>query len=778
MDFLPLPNDNCNHELVPDLGGPDYDNGGFKGYDTRQGWQIDKLRKGDVINAREEWNYYSQVCLKDVPEDQLPESGEDLIKAVIGPFIQTWLFFGLFHEALNRPILRSECSLARFDHDGSQKKYLTAQKLFTEFALRKDLIKSDAVWCKRFSSYLREAAWILEDLDTLSLALGGFIIPGIVHLALGTLVNTLDDYSVIWCQPHIRAANASVGRCRWFEQRLLERDWCPHMIRRVRTDLGIEGLYFASLLDIIMDDRRHDTCSEPACIAYNIGKDEEYKVWHSPEYCRCKDQKCSHTGAGCLCVKPRNMDTALQEVSAIIQSGQIPLISILKYDDSLEIQFIPFQQGIKYAAISHVWSDGMGNPIENSLSSCQIQALHDVVDRALHRSSSSEESYFWMDTICIPLVPLSIRATAIRTLQQIYADADCVIVLSRELWSIPLPKTLDEVLVRIFRSKWMTRLWTLQEGALAATLMFQFADHAVDYNYLDDSIVAANLDILTTSRLVGNRANLSLSSITSILSRGSSDANSQENRLKIYSSLWNALRHRSTSRISDIAICGAILLGIDLRSILDSPNDKKMEIFWISQHQIPSGILWVNGPRIDKDTLRWAPVSLLDARTWALSLPNKGPWATRTSEGLTFQGIEGFWLLDTPVPDLKDSIIEFFDMRTQKTYYISRMHNVGNHEWQELAEHWSKCALLWLEAPTQDTFSAGVLVSCSRIKAEIYHARWLAQVSVFVKGGDWDSSMLEDFSDFVDGGLARGAIPTTIVPSVEFIGDGQRWCLW
>src|SRR3979490_2866886 len=115
MDFLPLPDGLTSHELVPDLGGPDYDNAGFKGYPTRQGWQIDKLRKGDIIGASIEWVEYSQSCMKDVPANQLPESGEELIMAVTGAFTRTWIFCGLFHEALGRPVLRSECLVTRVD---------------------------------------------------------------------------------------------------------------------------------------------------------------------------------------------------------------------------------------------------------------------------------------------------------------------------------------------------------------------------------------------------------------------------------------------------------------------------------------------------------------------------------------------------------------------------------------------------------------------------------------------------------------------------------------
>lgn len=782
MDFLPLPNglgSSCS--LVPDLGGPDYDNEGFKGYPTRQGWKIDKLRRGDIIGARDEWNEYSQICMKGIPPDQLPKSGEELIMGVIAPFIQTWIFFGLFHEALGRRISRSECLAAQEDRDASKRGYLSARRLFAEFARRKDQVKDDAAWCENFSSCLRDAAWVLNDLDELSKVLGGYVIPGIVHLALSMLVNTLDDYSVIWWRPYIRPANASIRRCRWFEQKLSNDRWCPNLIRRLNTDLGLEGLYFASLLHPVPDNRTHNNCTELACVAYNIGKDEKYKTWHSAQFCNCNDDTCTHSESRCLCKEPRNIESVFNEVIAILQREKIPLIGVRKQDSGLALQVVPFQRGIKYVAISHVWSDGMGNPHRNSLPSCTLQALDYIVSKALNRSSTSGQSnssYFWIDTLCVPQTPVGIRATAITSMHQIYADADCVLVVCHELWLTPLPLTPDEALVRIFRSKWMTRLWTLQEGALAATLAFQFADHAIDYGYLDDLMVAANCDIVDTSRLVGNRANISLDNVTSIFPKDASDPTQQESRRKLFSSLWGALRYRSTSKMGDVAICAGILLGMDIHPILASPDDQKMEVFWNNQQQIPSGILWVNGPRMEKDTLRWAPVNLLDARTWALSLPDKGPWASKTTAGLTFQGIEGYWLRDAPLPTVANSAIEFVDDRSRETYYISLMQNVGNAEWKELAGDWINCALLWHEAPARDNSAAGALVSCNRIESHTVYARWLAQVRVFMKGGEWDAMMLESPSEYLGSKVVRNMVPIVGVPSVEYIGLEQKWCIW
>ena len=779
MDFLALPMGLQNGTLVPDLGGPDYDNLGFKDYPERQGWQMEKLLTGDIVGARLEWNEYSQLVMRDVPPDQVPETGEDLVKAVVGPFVQTWLFFGLFHEVLSRAVDRSECSFTRSDHEGSEKRYLSARCLFVEFMKRKEQIKDDVVWCARISSCLRKAAWVLHKLDSISETLGGFVIPGVAQLALCVLVKTLDDHSVIFCQPHIPAANAALaGRCRWLEERLLQDRWCPNLVKRLRTDLGIDGLYYASLIYLADFNRSHEGCTDFACIAYNHAEDEIYLFQHPAQYCRCKDAQCKHLADNCICSEPSNMSAAACEAAAIVEKQQTPLLSLIKESSDLKIQVIPFHPGIKYVAISHVWSDGMGNPDRNSLPLCQMQALDYFVSKARASPTDSDPAYFWIDTICVPRYPDALRWTAIAAMRDTYRDADCVLVICRELATISLPPTPDEILVRIFRSKWMTRLWTLQEGALATRLAFQFADHAIDYAYLDDLMLAAIINDTTTSRLIGNRANRSLSSVTSIISSSASKDALEEEKQKIYSSLWSALRHRATSRRSDEAICGAILLGVNLGPVLDSPNEGKMEAFWTNQDQVPTGVLWVNGPRMNIDSLRWAPESLLDARTWALSFPDNGSWASRTSDGLVFQGIEGFDLVNVPLPKTDDGVLEFCDPRSGIGYYISQMKNVGNAQWTELADHWIDCALLWRETPTPNGFAAGALVSCNKTKAETRLARWLAQVVVFVKGGEWDQIVLDGPAEFEDGKVVSQMVPVTSVPSVEHIGPDTEWCIW
>lgn len=380
-----------------------------------------------------------------------------------------------------------------------------------------------------------------------------------------------------------------------------------------------------------------------------------------------------------------------------------------------------------------------------------------------------------MDMICVPREPDELRWAAIEPMKDVYRQAECILVVCRELAWLPSPSTPDEILVRIFRCKWMTRLWTLQEGALAQRLKFQFEDHPVDYNYLDDSMIAGLAGASRLSRLVGNRANRTLTGITGILTPKVSGRDEGQGA---WSAFWTALRHRATPRRSDEAICASILLGNDPRPVLRASKEEKMKAFWREQKRIPSGILWVNGRRMTVDSLRWAPESLLDVRTWALSLPSGGPWTSRTDDGFVVQRVEGFWLRGLPHPDGENSLLEFGDKRTAASYYVYRMKNVGNAPWAQVREHWARVALLWREKPQPEAFSAGALISFQDFEDEVIRARWLVQVSVFPKAAASVVPILRERSEFVDGRIQHHAAPIVRSGSAGFIQSWRKWCTY
>ncbi len=80
---------------------------------------------------------------------------------------------------------------------------------------------------------------------------------------------------------------------------------------------------------------------------------------------------------------------------------------------------------------------------------------------------------FWIDTICVPLLPRKARKTALLNARHIFATATAVLVLDPCLYRHAVGSA-TEALLRIKHSSWAKRLWTIQAGVLAKKLCFQF----------------------------------------------------------------------------------------------------------------------------------------------------------------------------------------------------------------------------------------------------------------------------------------------------------------
>ena len=196
MDFTPLPNGVASHEPVPDLGGPEYDNQGFLGYDQRQGWNVLALRKGDLAASRQDWHEYAQRTTKLIPRHDFLACNYGGIQAVVGAFLQTWILFGILQEALGRPVLRHEVSHVVNSTESLQPdiKFVTLRRIFKEFVNKAEGLRTSLSRAHQLFRCLREAASVLSDLDR-ALSAGIPLMPRPVHQALAVLVEVLHEYT-------------------------------------------------------------------------------------------------------------------------------------------------------------------------------------------------------------------------------------------------------------------------------------------------------------------------------------------------------------------------------------------------------------------------------------------------------------------------------------------------------------------------------------------------------------------------------------------------------
>jgi hypothetical protein len=785
MDFLPLPDDLSEHALVPELPGVPYDNQGFSGYDVRQGWNLKLLREGNIRGARSEWNEYSQASLAEYGDDVHEFSGEQLVQFLVAPFIQNWIIYGLFHEALGHHISRDEATFTRTNERGETRRYLTLKSLFGELSARKEELAHDAKWHQEFPAFLDEATWILGDLDALHDGLGAPVIPGPTAVTLSALVRTLHDYAIIWFYPQITDSGGH-SRLRWLEYKLEDEGWCPERIKRLLVELGPEGLYYASLLDVTDDGKSHDECSESTCVAYNMKNHDEYRQRHDSRYCLCKDEMCTHNVDSCRCRVTYDIESLTDKIRTSVIHGRIPLLIARHSFYGTELEVKDSEEEQDYIAISHVWSDGMGNPRQNAIPPCLICSLDFCVQKMFEKLKPGKEPKFWLDTICVPLSPREARDSAIENMRRVYADASSVLVITQDLISRPLPKTFQETIVRICQSKWFKRLWTMQEGVLAKSLAFQFENHAIDYEFLDDRLHLEIHATTDTSALVGSRANLMVSNLITMQGINKS-------REDLFDSLWLNVRHRATSRPSDQAVCASILCGLDLRPVLAADNEDKMRVFWKTCRDIPLGVFWANGPRFDFETMRWAPKSLLHPSTWAMPPPKTGLIARVLDDGLHFSGVNAFYLQSVELPSLEDSMIEFQAQEDPTTYVILLTKKVDNPSWTSLGQFWKSVCILLYKLPELVGFSQGVLVSCSTVddqelcaepsemQQDVLRARWLAQVNLFVKGGEWTEFITSFPTRYGEDGdpLPRQMVDVTVYPSrARKILKEREWCIF
>ncbi|KAL8786308.1 MAG: hypothetical protein Q9195_008268 [Heterodermia aff. obscurata] len=135
-----------------------------------------------------------------------------------------------------------------------------------------------------------------------------------------------------------------------------------------------------------------------------------------------------------------------------------------------------------YVAISHVWSDGKGNPHQNFLPACQLQRLQDSAN-ALY-PSSRQPVPFWMDTLCVPVGKdfRPARNRAINRMKATYKNAEKILVFDSSLELVHSTIAPEEAVIRLRYSPWSTRLWTMQEGRLGLKVYLQFRDKSKSFD--------------------------------------------------------------------------------------------------------------------------------------------------------------------------------------------------------------------------------------------------------------------------------------------------------
>ncbi|KFA81924.1 hypothetical protein S40288_06874 [Stachybotrys chartarum IBT 40288] len=396
---------------------------------------------------------------------------------------------------------------------------------------------------------------------------------------------------------------------------MVDDGWCPCVTAHLRERFDISAMIFISRLKR-PDDFDHGPCTKERC---RIDKVDE------KHYRRKHARECDG-GSSCpdIVVDKSGMHT-------ILRSNRFPIINatIQKGRSSIKLSDSHSRKG--YVAISHVWSDGLGNPKNNAVPNCQLEALDRMVASLPMPSPVGSQSPFWLDTICCPVEEGNDQIAAIGLMRDTYEKASAVLVLDQSTLNEKMSDMNGdvEILMRILRSRWTTRLWTLQEGALAQRLFFQFADGPYDVQQGIRRLQKHKQDLTIIPTILKEYLELRVFHIPGMTT---------EQKI---AAVARALQFRSTSVDTDEPICLSTLLGFDTRAMMAIPPNQRLQYFWGYFSGIPSDILFLDCPKMSDYPCRWAPKSFLRSETGAPSqmgrldvADSSAIQAKRTTKGL------------------------------------------------------------------------------------------------------------------------------------------------
>ena len=611
---------------VPCLSSKPYENktGRFEDYPAQRGWDISLLKQG----------IFTQ------------HSSEDT-----SVFLQDWLFFGVLHEVLDnagmkeeflmldeqasQPIVTTKCLvplltalfrqvIARMSSSASDKAGIIA-----DFDRMEGVLCTLAYFCNMSRSIecrdtpLKQFCWPLcPEIDLSIRALGQLLATGIS--------TTMIPYKTCFSSSmKFLGGELALSRMR-------HAGWCPSDIAMISQDLSASSLYYASSLRRWQLRNDHSQCNRQACLASQIDT-TTYETVHLYENCTCD-----------------HIHVDVSQLTSIIAKEGIPLITItVATSGEPVLEISPFRKGQQYIAISHVWSDGMGNLHQNSLPRCQLLRLKALIDELSWSNGRTLDNLnkthlgkfwrrfrgqtipFWLDTLCIPVGSQNkkYRKLAISLMYKTYVSAEDILVLDSELQNTPIPSDNTEIFLRVSISGWMRRLWTLQEGVLGHHIQVKFKDGVVDlvakYNWETDPDTAPDYGKpWAFENRAGSLHAESRSFYWNFRSLRSSIVDQRERKfmgrinkytpyldpskdksLKECFAILDAFvssNYRSSLRKADEYLCLSGLLGWDTACLDGVPIEHRMKTLLRERSVLPQGLLFIAGPRMREKGWRWA----------------------------------------------------------------------------------------------------------------------------------------------------------------------------
>lgn len=419
--------------------------------------------------------------------------------------------------------------------------------------------------------------------------------------------------------------------------RLLAAGWCPSDVARSPS---LSSSFFALSMSMQGRRRTHSTCSETACNADQIDE-SNYATKHVREGCRCQF-----------------VGPSRDAIVSLLEKEEIPVLTLpgeLKDGDEhsadIKLDVIPARASRGFVAMSHVWSDGLGNTEENELPLCQLKRIYRLSSQVLAGHGMIDGPvHIWMDTLCVPVrdEDKHYRKLAITSMAKTYESAAFVLAIDSGLVQASRLDRLEELLLRIRYSGWMRRLWTLQEAVLPEKgCLLQLRDGYINLHQLCGELYSRMGDTFehicswphmrTFEIILFHWAHFECFWKGSIYrKRAKPEAGEMHRRMldanyhgivKLAScgeipaqklrSTWNAIVGRRTSKPADepVVLAGLLYLEDEVQQILELPLVEKWKLIFSHAYyvlKLPQEIIFHSGPRPSEDGWRWITLSITE----------------------------------------------------------------------------------------------------------------------------------------------------------------------
>ncbi|MCJ1444139.1 MAG: hypothetical protein MMC23_004640 [Stictis urceolatum] len=460
-----------------------------------------ECRYGDTAKGIEGFNNYPRengYSSKGLKHQH--QSKEDQVA-----FVQSWLFFGLLTETFGGP-------LTQFNGNEFIDWASSPQPLITTGGLQKYAWYWQAIQMHETIDDTLEHAARVDACLQLTCAvvngiLSGFELPKATPICRWPreLVCILSIIAVAEYICNVRESIAVHTRTRigrlnlewkipFINDALSAAGWCDGEIWQLAQTNNVTCRYYLSTIDRHALGKDHKNCvASTGCRTHQL----DYNKYFTQHTRSC----LLNTPGTCGEIGP-----AMNSIARVLNTGDIPVV--VQASDhrrsSTRVKTTSLHSVDRYVAVSHVWSDGLGNLHRNCLQACQFREIQKLVNDLYE--PSLHPVHFWMDTLCVPVGAdyADLKVAAISRMAETYRLADKVLVLDNSLRNCTGEMSQSEILIRLSHSAWLTRVWTLQEGRLARNLYIQFPGRAVPFDGLTDPTMI-NRHSLGLSKMLGSQ---------------------------------------------------------------------------------------------------------------------------------------------------------------------------------------------------------------------------------------------------------------------------------